>query len=73
MKLLMIAGLVLAGLGVYSLTQGLSYGSEGSVVRVGDFQVSAEAERSVPPWAGWLAVFGGVALIGAGVGRRRSR
>ncbi|MEX0692299.1 MAG: hypothetical protein WD934_01380 [Gemmatimonadales bacterium] len=73
MKLLMIAGLVLAGLGVYSLTEGLSYGSDSSVVRVGDFQVSAEAERAVPRWAGWLAVLGGVALIGAGVGRRRSR
>ncbi|MEX0692418.1 MAG: hypothetical protein WD043_11305 [Gemmatimonadales bacterium] len=73
MRLLIIAGLVLAALGVFILTKGLTYGPESSVVRVGDFQMSAETERAIPPWAGWVAVLGGVALIGAGVGRRRSR
>jgi hypothetical protein len=73
MKLLLIAGIALAALGIFILTTGLTYGSEGSVLTVGDFQVSAEAERAVPPWAGWLAVFSGVALIGAGAGRPRPR
>jgi len=73
MRPLIIAGIVLAAFGVFILTQGLTYGSESSVLTVGDLQVSAEAQRAVPPWVGWVAVFGGVALIGTGVGRRRAR
>jgi len=53
MRSLVIAGIVLAALGVFILTQGITYGSESSVLTVGDFQVSAEAQRAVPPWAGW--------------------
>lgn len=68
----MIAGIVLAALGAFILVMGLRYGSERSVLTVGDLQVSAEEQRAVPPWVGWAAVVGGVALIGAGVGRRRT-
>jgi hypothetical protein len=59
----MIAGIVLAALGAFILAMGVD--------DVGDLQVSAEEQRAVPPWVGWAAVVGGVALIGAGVGRRR--
>lgn len=71
MKPLTIAGIALAAIGAFILLKGLSYGSERSVMRVGDFQVSAEAQRVVPPWVGWVAIIGGVALIGAGVRGRR--
>lgn len=60
----MIAGIVLAALGAFILAMGVD--------DVGDLQVSAEEQRAVPPWVGWAAVVGGVALIGAGVGRRRT-
>lgn len=72
MKSLMIAGFVLAALGAFILLQGVNYGSERSVLAVGDLQVSAETQRAVPPWVGWVAVVGGVALIGSGLYRQRA-
>ena len=72
MKPLSIAGMVLAALGAFILLKGLSYGSQRSVMRVGDLQVSAESQRVVPTWVGWIAIVGGAALIGAGVRRRRA-
>ena len=72
MKPLSIAGIVLAALGAFILLKGLSYGSQRSVMRVGDLQVSAESQRVVPTWVGWIAIVGGAALIGAGVRRRRA-
>jgi hypothetical protein len=71
MKPLVIAGIVIAGLGAYVLVKGLSYGSQSNVLKVGDLQVSAEEHRMVPAWVGGLAVVGGLVLIGAGVGKRR--
>lgn len=70
MKPLIIAGILLAALGAFILVKGINYGSERSVLTVGDMQVSAEGHRTVPPWVGWGAVIGGVALIGTGLGRR---
>jgi hypothetical protein len=73
MKPLVIAGIVLAGLGAFVLLKGLSYGSQSNVLKVGDIQVTAEEHHMVPTWVGGLAVVGGLVLIGVGVsdGRRR--
>jgi hypothetical protein len=71
MKPTVIAGIVIAGFGAFVLVQGLSYGSQSNVLKVGDLQVSAEEQRMVPAWVGGLAVVGGLVLIGAGVGKRR--
>jgi len=71
MKPLVIAGIVIAGLGVFVLVKGLSYGSQSNVLKVGDLQVTAEEQRMVPAWVGGVAVVGGLMLIGAGVGKRR--
>lgn len=71
MKPMVIAGIVIAGLGAFVLVKGLSYGSQSNVLKVGDLQVSAEEQRMVPPWVGGVAVVGGLLLIGAGVGKRR--
>ncbi|MGE5144592.1 MAG: hypothetical protein ACM3OA_14265 [Acidobacteriota bacterium] len=70
MKPLVIAGIVIAGLGAYVLVKGLSYGSQSNVLKVGDVQVTAEERHMVPTWVGGVAVVGGLLLIGAGVGRR---
>jgi hypothetical protein len=71
MKPMVIAGIVIAGLGAYVLVKGLSYGSQSNVLKVGELQVSAEERRMVPAWVGGVAVVGGLVLIGAGVGKRR--
>ena len=71
MKWQTIAGIVLAGLGVFIVLRGISYGSGRTTMRVGDFQASVEEQRAIPTWAGAVAIVGGLLLVGASVGRRR--
>jgi drug/metabolite transporter (DMT)-like permease len=70
MKPLAIAGIVLAVLGAIIVFRGLSYGSQKSVMRMGDVQVSAEERQVVPTWVGGVAIAGGLLLM-VGMGRRR--
>jgi len=71
MKPLVIAGIVIAGLGAFVLLKGLTYSSRSNVLKVGDVQVSAEERRTIPPWVGGVGIVGGLLLIGAGVRGRR--
>ena len=71
MKLYMILGIVLAAVGVFIVARGLNYGSDRSVMRVGDFQASVETQRTIPVWAGGVAIVGGLLLVGASMHRRR--
>jgi len=71
MRPLTIAGLLLLVLGGFVLLRGLSFTSQKSVLKVGDFQASVEEHRTVPPWVGGLLVAGGILLI-VGGSRRRS-
>lgn len=61
-----IAGIVIACLGVFVLVQGLTYSSRSDVLKVGDLKVTATERSSVPPWIGGAAVLVGAALILAG-------
>jgi hypothetical protein len=70
MRPLAIAGLILTILGGFVLLRGLSFTSQKSVFKVGDFQASVEERREVPAWAGALAVAGGIVLLVAGSRRR---
>ena len=70
MRPLTIAGLVLLVLGGFVLLRGLSFTSQKSVFKVGDFQASVEERREVPPWLGAVAVASGIALLLAGTRRR---
>lgn len=71
MRPLSIAGIVLIAVGTFVLVRGLSFTSQKSVIKVGDFKASVEERREVPAWAGGLAVAGGLVLLVAG-SRRRS-
>jgi hypothetical protein len=64
-----IAGILLLALGAFILFRGLSYTSDRSVLKVGEFQASVEERRSVPAWAGGLIAVAGIGLLVAG--RRR--
>jgi hypothetical protein len=70
MKPLVLAGIVLVGLGAFVVLKGLSYSSQSSVLKVGDLKVSAEEHHLIPPWVGVVAIVGGIVLVGGGVGRR---
>ena len=71
MRPLSLAGIVLIAIGTFVLVRGLSFTSQKSVFKVGDFQASVEERRDVPAWAGGLAMAGGVVLLLVG-SRRRS-
>lgn len=71
MKPRAIAGIVLIVLGAFIVFRGLSYGSQRSVMKVGDLQVSAEERRTIPTWVGGVAIVGGVLLVGADLRKRR--
>lgn len=71
MKPRAIAGIVLIVLGAFIVFRGLSYGSQRSVMKVGDLQVSAEERRTIPTWVGGVAIVGGVLLVGADLLKRR--
>lgn len=70
MRPLSLVGLVLVAVGGFILLRGLSFTSQKSVLKVGDFQASVEEHRTVPPWVGGLAVVGGLVLLVAGSRRR---
>ena len=70
MKPQLMVGILLVVLGAFIVLRGLSYGSQHSVIQVGDMKASVDARRSVPTWIGAVAIVGGVLLIGAGVQRR---
>jgi hypothetical protein len=66
-----LAGLALLLIGGFILLRGLSFTSQKSVLKVGDFQASVEERRAVPAWIGGLAVVGGLILLVAGTRRRQ--
>ena len=71
MRPLSLVGLVLVAAGAFVLLRGLSFTSQKSVLKVGDFQASVEEHRAVPAWVGGVLVAAGLLLI-VGGSRRRS-
>lgn len=70
MKPQLMVGILLAVLGAFIVFRGLSYGSQRSVIQVGDMKASVDARNTVPTWVGGVAIVGGVLLIGASLRRR---
>jgi len=69
MKPMVLAGIVLAILGIVALAyQGFSYPSRDTLLQVGDVKIATERQKSVfvPPAAGIALIVGGVVLIGLG-------
>lgn len=71
MKPSMIAGLVLVAVGLFILLRGINYGSQRSVMRIGDVSASVTETRTIPLWVGGVAIVGGLVLAGATMRRRR--
>lgn len=71
MKLQVLAGLILAGFGAFIVLRGFTYGSQRTVMRLGDMHASVEERRAVPTWVGGVAIAVGLVLVVGGVRRRR--
>ena len=70
MRPLIIAGIVLLGLGAFVLIRGGSFTTKRNVLQVGDLKVSASERQSIPPWVGGAALIAGVAMLIAGARKR---
>lgn len=71
MKMLTIVGVLLVAFGGYVLARGMTYPAERNVLKVGDMQVTAETQRSIPPFIGGIAVLGGLAMIGVSLSGKK--
>ena len=70
MRPLTLVGLMLAAVGLFVAVNGANYRTDRSVFKVGDLEATIQEERTVPAWAGAVAVVAGVLLI---LGDRRRR
>jgi hypothetical protein len=70
MRRFMIVGIVVVAFGAFVLLRGASFTSRRNVVEVGDLKITADEQRSIPPWVGGAAVVAGAALILAGMRQR---
>jgi hypothetical protein len=70
MRIALIAGLVLAALGAFSLVKGISYTREESVFKFGGLEAKMQQERRLPEWIGGVALGAGVVLIVVGLKKR---
>lgn len=70
MRVSVLVGVLLLGFGIYVIVRGVSYPSDKSVLKVGEFEATYEEHRAVPTWVGGLAAVAGLALIGMGARKR---
>jgi len=70
MKGLVLAGILVAALGIYILMRGLSVTTSDTLVEVGGLKASVEEKRAVPSWVGVAAIVGGLLLVGAGARKK---
>jgi outer membrane murein-binding lipoprotein Lpp len=62
---LIIAGVIVAALGIATLMGKFNYQKTDEIARIGDFKADMKHEVPVPQWVGIVAiVIGGVLLIG---------
>jgi hypothetical protein len=74
MRLILILGIVLIVLGVFSLvSQGVSYTKTEKILDIGPVEATAERRETIPihPLAGGAALAAGVVLVIAGSKRQR--
>jgi hypothetical protein len=67
---LILAGLILAAVGIAAFTGELNFTQDKEVVKIGGLSASVKEERSVPQWLGGLGVLVGLGLVVAGAMRK---
>lgn len=70
MRSLILAGLVVLCLGAFLFFRGGTVTTRRDVLEVGDVKVTANEERSIPPWVAGAALVVGATLIVAGARKR---
>lgn len=67
---LILAGLILAAVGIAAFTGELNFTQDKEVVKIGGLSASVKEEKSVPQWLGGLGVLVGLGLVVAGAVRK---
>ena len=70
MRLRIITGILLAGLGVFMLVKGVTLYSQ-RTVHFGPIHSTVQESHTVPALLGWVAIVGGVLLVVAGIRKKR--
>lgn len=68
---LIIAGILIAALGVAGFLGKLNFTEREEVLKIGDLSAEVERERTMPQWLGGVAVLVGLGLVVAGATRKR--
>jgi predicted hotdog family 3-hydroxylacyl-ACP dehydratase len=67
---LILAGILLAAIGVAAFTGQLNFKQDKEVVKIGSLSASVKEDKSVPQWLGGVAVLVGIGLVVSGAMRK---
>jgi hypothetical protein len=67
---LIIAGIIIAALGIAAFTGKLNFNKDKEVLKIGDLSATVQEEKTVPEWLGGVAVLVGVGFVVAGAMRK---
>jgi len=67
---LIVAGIIVAALGIAAFTGQLNFQHDKEVLKVGDLSATVQEEKTIPQWAGGVAVLIGAGLVVVGVMRK---
>jgi hypothetical protein len=67
---LIIAGIIIAALGIAAFTGKLNFNKDKEVLKIGDLSATVQEEKTVPQWLGGVAVLVGVGFVVAGAMRK---
>jgi hypothetical protein len=66
MRALQISGLVLMAIGLWIIIRPPSYSRDETVLRLGNIEAKMQQQRTVPEWAGGIALGAGIMIVLAG-------
>jgi hypothetical protein len=67
---LIVAGVIIAALGVAGFLGKLNFSHDKEVLKIGDVSATVQEEKTMPQWLGGIAVLVGAGLVVAGVARK---
>ena len=67
---LILAGILLAAIGIAGFTGNLNFTQNKEVVKIGGLSASVKEDKSVPEWVGGIAVLVGLGLVVVGATRK---
>ena len=67
---LIIAGIIIAALGIAGWLGKLNFNHDKEVLKIGDVSAKVEEQKTVPQWLGGVAVLVGAGLVVVGAMRR---